>query len=153
MLTAFISSWFITCFASTDVILSAQVHQLSLTALLAEETMRWSRILDRPDQIRVFHLSATPKPADLILGNITETSAGNAWKSLKADADWYNQSGTDIKERVDWMADLFHEHENRLEHGESESQNKQKAMDMNISLLYILLYILPHIYLLLHVYY
>ena len=61
-------------------------------------------VVRRPESIRVMHFCTTPKPSDVILGNINKHSCGDSWPIFQEKAEWLNENGKSIQERVEWMA-------------------------------------------------
>ena len=70
-----------------DLSYNFQIHQLGLVGETDAEEGRWSTLASRFTEINVLHYSAIPKPVHVMIGEITERTAGHMFDALVA-TDW-----------------------------------------------------------------
>jgi len=87
-----------------------QIHQVSLTMVNDAEECRSLSLARRPETIARFHVSAVPKPSQLLLGDINEKAAGHIWKVNEEYADWYTNEQTNLHDRGRWLARMIYTH-------------------------------------------
>ena len=86
-----------------------QIHQLGQTAISDHEEGRWISLANRPDQIRCYHFSATPKPSNLLLGDINKDSCGDhMWPDFENQADRLNDASSDYLQRAEELSEIIY---------------------------------------------
>ena len=101
---------------------NVEVYQLTYAPLVADPENRWKEIVAHAEEIKVVQFNIRPKPADLILGKINESTCGAVWTAMKDEAQNLNNPGIVIAPKVKKMIE-------KALRGD-DVQKSQKAIEM-----------------------